>query len=425
VPPFLLVMPRNIPLFLAFRVLFNARFYYPVLGVLFLDLGLTVAQYALLNAIWAAAILTLEIPSGALADAIGRKRMIVLAAGLYVIEMAVFALTPAGQGWSTFAFLALNRVLSGAAEACASGADEALAYDSLPEDGREAAWAGVLNRLLKWQSAGFFFAMLAGAALFDRSFLAAWLGDALPDSTTKWPVLATLGLAVASFTVALALRDTTANRPAAGPREVLSNIGHGARAVAGDRRIFAVLLALIACDSLARLVITFSSNYNRLLGVPEVLFGPIGAAMALLGFVAGPAARRMVTGWSATGNFSVIGLLVFTGLAGATLALPGVGVVFLIPLGLALSMGGFFASHYLNTWTRSDIRATVLSFRGVALNAAYGAAGLAFSILTGSLHRSQPEAAAEAIFARALHWLPPAFLALAALAALVIRLRRK
>ena len=40
---------RNIPLFIAFRVLFNARWYYPILAVLFLDFGLSVEQYALLN----------------------------------------------------------------------------------------------------------------------------------------------------------------------------------------------------------------------------------------------------------------------------------------------------------------------------------------------------------------------------------------
>jgi MFS family permease len=405
-------------------VLFNARFYYPVLGVLFLDLGLTVAQYAALNAVWAAAILLLEIPSGAMADAIGRKRMVVLAAGLYVAEMLVFALTPAGLGIWTFAFLAVNRVLSGAAEACASGADEALAYDSLPAEGREAAWAAVLNRLLKWQSAAFFVAMLVGAAIFDRGFLAGVFGE-IPFSTTKWPVYATLGLAVACVGVALALRDTTVHNRAAGPREALANIARGARAVVTDRRIFAVLLALIACDSFARLLVTFASNYNRLLGIPEVLFGPIGAAMALLGFVAGPVARRLVASSSAPKNFLLIGLLVVTGLTGAALALPGVGVVFLIPLGLALSLGGFFASHYLNAWTASDLRATVLSFRGVALNATYGAAGLAFSALATSLHRQHPGAGEEAVFARALVWLPPAFLVLAAAVAAVVRLRAR
>jgi hypothetical protein len=35
--------------FVLFRVLFNSRFYYPVLAVLFLDLGLTATEYTLLN----------------------------------------------------------------------------------------------------------------------------------------------------------------------------------------------------------------------------------------------------------------------------------------------------------------------------------------------------------------------------------------
>ena len=43
----------NIRLFMAFRVLFNARFYYPVFTVLFLDYGLTLEQFALLNTVWA------------------------------------------------------------------------------------------------------------------------------------------------------------------------------------------------------------------------------------------------------------------------------------------------------------------------------------------------------------------------------------
>ena len=50
---------RNVRLFIAFRLFFNARFYYPVFTILFLDFGLTLEQFALLNAAWAAAIVLL------------------------------------------------------------------------------------------------------------------------------------------------------------------------------------------------------------------------------------------------------------------------------------------------------------------------------------------------------------------------------
>ena len=52
-------------MFIAFRVFFNARFYYPVFTVLFLDFGLSLSQFAVLNAVWAASIVLCEVPSGA------------------------------------------------------------------------------------------------------------------------------------------------------------------------------------------------------------------------------------------------------------------------------------------------------------------------------------------------------------------------
>ena len=54
----------NVRLFLIFRVLFNARFYYPIFSILFLDFGLTLSQFAILNAVWAATIVLCEVPAG-------------------------------------------------------------------------------------------------------------------------------------------------------------------------------------------------------------------------------------------------------------------------------------------------------------------------------------------------------------------------
>ena len=80
-------MIPNVRRFLAFRVLFNARFYYPVLAVLFLDLGLSIDQYALLNVAWAVSIVLCELPLGAVADRFGRRPLVVGAAALiYIIR---------------------------------------------------------------------------------------------------------------------------------------------------------------------------------------------------------------------------------------------------------------------------------------------------------------------------------------------------
>ena len=67
---------RNWRRFVLFRVLFNSRFYYPVLAVLFLDLGLSATQYTLLNFGWAFAIVCTDLPAGALADRLGRRPLV-------------------------------------------------------------------------------------------------------------------------------------------------------------------------------------------------------------------------------------------------------------------------------------------------------------------------------------------------------------
>src|SRR4051812_36555370 len=90
-------MPRNVRLFIWFRILFNCRFYYPVFTILFLDLGLSIAEFAALNVVWAVTIVLLEVPSGALADRFGRRKLVVFAGWLMVAEMGVLCLMPVGH----------------------------------------------------------------------------------------------------------------------------------------------------------------------------------------------------------------------------------------------------------------------------------------------------------------------------------------
>ncbi len=422
---------RNLPLFVAFRVLFHARFYYPVIGVLFLDLGLTLEQYALLNVVWAIVIIVLEIPSGALADVIGRKQMVVLAATLMVAEMVVFTFAPTGNPTLLFWLLVLNRVLSGAAEASASGADEALAFDSLPTRNRQKTWPRVLESLMRWKSGGFFLAMVSGAVLFDQSLMVSLLGwtgwTPSPHSTVRWPVYATLVTSVFCLIVALNFREPPSATPSGKHtiRRAWQNVLHGAFYVFTSRRILFLMVAALLIDSFVRLFLTFGSNYYRLIQLPEYANGILGSGLALLGFAVAPLAKRMSTSLGPVSNFAIVSALALTGLIGTALAWPLWGAWVVIPLGLSMSSLQFFTSNYLNLWIKSGVRATVLSFRGVAFNLGYAAAGLLFAQLTGHLRLTQVGASENDIFAMALPWVPSTFLGCGMLLVLALRLTKR
>ena len=88
---------------------------------MFLDFGLTTSEFATLNLVWAIGIILLEVPSGALADHLGRK-LVIISAVLMIFEIAILLITPVGSGIVFWMFF-INRILSGELTA-ASGAEK-------------------------------------------------------------------------------------------------------------------------------------------------------------------------------------------------------------------------------------------------------------------------------------------------------------
>jgi MFS family permease len=412
---------RNWRCFVLFRVLFNSRFYYPVLAVLFLDLGLSATQYTLLNFAWALAIVCVDLPAGALADRIGRRPLIVTAAVAMVIEMTVLCVAPIGGGTALFLICLLNRLLSGAAEGMASGADEALVFDSLAERGRSAEWPLVLDQVTRWQSVGMVAAMLIGGAVYDPGFMNGiggmfgWSWGLGQGVTLRFPVYLNLVTAILTLLVALRLREPAhpetgeAKRKEAGERlrageGVFAVIREGGRWILRTPLALFVILAGVLLDSVVRLFYTFSSSYFRLIDLPAASFGIIGAALGALGFVVAPVARRMAQRGSVSGNFAMGAVAILLGLIGLAARWRWWGALFMIPLGAAMTVIGFLVSYYLNALVESGLRATVLSFKGLVFNLGYGFVSLLFALaLRLARHGS---ASPEETVGRTLVWLP-------------------
>jgi MFS family permease len=414
--------PPNVRLFVAFRIFFNTRFYYPVFAVMFLDFGLTLEHLALLNVVWAVVIVCLEVPSGALADRFGRKRLVQAAGFLMVMEIALIAFVPLGNTTLVFYAFLLNRTLSGMAEAFASGADEALAYDSLLERNLAADWPRVIESLMRWQALGFIVAMLVGAAVYDPDFitrLVEWGGGHWVFQkavTLRFPIYLTLGSAIGCFLATLRMKEpsqtTHASLASKGEPKVstLALVRSAWHWILQTPFVLVLILAGLLHDSILRMFITLMSQYYRLIGLPDASFGVIGAGLAVLGFFIPGWARRLAHGKTPRFNFWLLALLTGLGLGGTALALPLAGVVFVIVLRVVMGFLNFFMSHYLNQRVDSNHRATVLSFKGLAFNLGYGAMGLLYGALYRATQLTLPAgSSADEVFAGTLRWLPVVF----------------
>ncbi len=414
----------NVRLFIIFRVLFNARFYYPVFSILFLDFGLTLSQFAILNAVWAATIVLCEVPSGALADTIGRRNLLVFASSLMVLEIALWAFVPRTNLSLLFWVFVLNRILSGMAEAAASGADEALAYDSLLKEGDINDWGRVLERQIQWQSAGFVIAMTLGGAVYDPGLLQKLVNlaglqlEVTRETCLRLPIYLTLLTALLTFFTTLRMQEVAVSEKVS-PTVEQPNISTAFRLVwqAGcwifrTPFVLGLILFGLLYDSVIRMLITMASQYYRLIEIPEVAFGLIGSFLALFGFFIPGLARRLTQRRTALFNLMLTAALILLGLIGMGQAWPWFGILPALLLFANLYLIGFFLSHYLNQATSSEQRATVLSFKGLFLNLGYGGIGLLYALLLAFLRQQATqtglklpeEALKNQLFADSLPW---------------------
>ncbi|HEY7764626.1 MAG TPA: MFS transporter [Aestuariivirgaceae bacterium] len=134
-------------------------------------LGLSFAQIFTLDAIYMLMFILFEIPSGALADLIGRKKT--LLAGLAALVVAAFA-TGSAQN---FTHLFLSFFLWAIGFSLISGSSEALIYDSLKNEKR---FHQVSGRALSFSVAGLAFAGIVGPLLFTRNFRLPYFASAVP-----------------------------------------------------------------------------------------------------------------------------------------------------------------------------------------------------------------------------------------------------
>jgi hypothetical protein len=126
---------------------------YPVYTLLFSD-TLSVWQISSLFVIWSVTSLVLEVPSGALADATSRRRLLVIGP---LLTAAAFALWVSTPGYWVFAF---GFILWGLKSALTSGALEALVYEELQRIDATQKYASLMGR---GQVAGVLAAMCSGA----------------------------------------------------------------------------------------------------------------------------------------------------------------------------------------------------------------------------------------------------------------------
>jgi MFS family permease len=127
---------------------------YAIYSLLFADHGLSVGEISSLFVLWSVVSFVFEVPSGAWADTVDRRLLLVASGVIYATGFSSWML------WPTYLGFAVGFVLWGLSSAVMSGTFEALLYDELTAQGRPGSYA----RIKGWCHATAMAANLAATA---------------------------------------------------------------------------------------------------------------------------------------------------------------------------------------------------------------------------------------------------------------------
>lgn len=196
----------------------------------------------------------LEIPTGAVADHIGRKHSITLGALVVTFAALVYGSVP------TFKIFLIGEFLFALSGALISGANEALLYDSLKEAGREEESKKIFGRADAFRLLGVFVSAPVGAVI------AAKIGINATMQLSAIPFLL-------SALVAWSIKEPRTHQKQSESKRYLEIIKKGLSFLKNHRMVRTYAFDAIAIASTAYFIIWYYQPLLEKAGIPIIYFG--------------------------------------------------------------------------------------------------------------------------------------------------------
>jgi MFS family permease len=350
---------RNVPRLYGFRFLRDFLLIMPAIVPVYLACGLGPTEILLVQAIFSAASLAFEVPSGYLADVVGRRRALLLGSACMALGLGGYGLA------DRFVLFAAAEVVLAFGYSLLSGTESALLFDSLKAAGEPARYRRLEGRTEALTRLG--------------AAVAAVLGGVLAGVALRLPFAVNVGTAALMVLLAASLveppRRALAGR--APVREVLRIF----RETVADRRLQPALL--LSAAIFATGVIGIWGYFLRLTGtgITVLSYGVYFAAFQAASAGGAVGAERLARWFGPRGVYAV--LVAVPGALAACAASPAAWPVLLTPLAAAAwGCSTPLLLAVLNRHIPSDRRATVLSVNALGGRVLFVVLGPVFGVLT-------------------------------------------
>jgi MFS family permease len=350
-------MEKNIRRFYWYRITKFALFHIAILVLFYQERGLSFSQIMLLQSIYYFAKVLSEIPTGAWADRVGRRKALVLGSFSHSAAYLLIFLSH-----SLFLFI-LGEIIAGISMSFAYGADSALAYDTLKSLKKGEQYQRVEGKGNSMRHLAF--------AIFAPA------GGLLASIKLSLPYLASSAVIFLSGLIALTLveppRENGNERES--QREIRKKsyyeMQRSLDLMWGDKRILWLVLFFSVVFLATRLGFWTYQPYMKTVGLPITLFGVVFAGFHLFSALVSSRAHQIEGFLKEKLTLFVMPTLVVISFVLLSRFLFLWSIAFILVQQVTTALHEPVLKNYVNRRIPSDVRATMLSVQHMAGNAAF------------------------------------------------------
>lgn len=384
-----LPLHNNIARLYAFSFLKMTLFPMAIITLFWKDqIGLSLTDILLLQAIFSVASILFEYPSGYISDRLGYRTALILASLLAITGWSLYTLA------DSFTGVLLAEIVLGGAWAFISGSDSALLFETLRAQGREELYARFDGRMTGCAQTG-----EAAGALFAGVMYAAW---------PLLPFVGQIALWLVGLGLCLSLTEPETEAEPAIHSHLMEALHTCRYAFLESRHVRATILFGTVLGIASFYTVWLIQPYMQQTGVPIAWFGPVWAGANLTIALCSLISQRLHFAWGHRGSVALFIVLIIAGYAGLGLTAGVWSFLFYYLLTAMRGLQGPIMRNHLQKASRRSNRASILSLHSLAFRLLFVATGPLVGLAADHLGLRPTFGLLAAIFAIAL--LPGAWL---------------
>jgi MFS family permease len=337
----------------------------PVVVLFYQDNGMGMQKIFILKAIYSIAIVTMEVPSGWMADVWGRKKTLLIGSFLGAAGFLIYSFS-----FGFWAFVAAEIVL-GIGQAFVSGADSAMLFDSLKASGNTEQYIKHEGRIT---STGNFAEAIAGV-----------VGGLLAAISLRTPFY--FQFVVAAIAVPAAFTLVEPKIHSVEHIHSLKKIVRNIKITLTNNHNLRISILLSAITGTATLTFAWLVQpYFLAINLPVEMYGIFWTALNLTVGVSSVFAHRVEMFFGKANSLVAIILLIALGYFLSGIVISVWGMAFLFLFYLTRGIAAPILKNYINQYTQSEIRATILSVRDFIIRIIFATIGPLLGWITDNIN---------------------------------------